>query len=446
MRLLTFLLAALLVATRSAPAATTQVLLSEVLGSWQGDDDVQFVELVVATAGATDVGGAALTFASDTGARTSFQLPADVANGDAGRRILLATARAATVTALTPDFVLPTGLLPPRAGRVCYQVPDADGGATAVDCLAYGGFGGGNGVFGAPLRAGPDDRSLERTQGTGVNRADWVARLQPTPANNADATVTLATLCGDGGIDAGEECDGESRGGATCRALGFARGTLGCTQCHLDTSTCVACGNGVVNGKEQCDGDDLGGRTCKALGFTGGTLGCSARCRLDPAACDPTFFVPGGGAARPDCLATWQVTNAAQRPGGDGRAPVRQRCHDGDPGCDADSVPAQCTFTVAVCFDRDDARLAACTARPIEGWTLVKPPLPALADAVAALAPSTVAGSAVAFVPPLDPSARCTAAIPIVVPAKRSLLLKTRTVATGAGPADLDTLRLACVP
>jgi hypothetical protein len=440
------LLTALLTAAVSAPAATAQVLLSEVLGSWQGDDNVQFVELVVATAGATGVGGTVLAFTSDTGERKSFQLPTAVANGDAGRRILAATTRAAEVTGLIPDFVLPAGLLPPRTGRVCYQVPDGEGGTIVLDCLAYGGFGGSNGAFGAPLRIGPDNRSLERVQGTGVNRDDWVGRLRPTPANNADATITLATLCGDGGIDAGEECDGDARGGATCRSLGFAHGTLACTQCHLDASACIACGNDVINGKEQCDGDDLGGRTCGALGFTGGALACSARCRFDTAGCDPTFFVPGGGPPRPDCLATWQVTNAAQRPGGDGRAPVRQRCRDGDPGCDTDTVPGQCTFPVAVCFDRDDARLATCRPQPIAGWTLVKPVLPELDDAVAALGPSSVAGGAVEFAPPLDVVARCTAPAAVVVRVRSTLLLKTRTTAAGGGPPDLDTLRLVCAP
>ncbi len=445
MRLLARLAQAVLLAATPTPAATTQVLLSEVLGSWQGDDEVQFVELVVAAVGATDVGGAVLTFATDAGERQSFQLPAAVANGDPGRRILVATARAATVIGLAPDFVLPAGLLAPRTGRVCYQVPDGLGGAVVVDCLAYGGFAGGNGSFGAPLRIGPDNRSLERDAGTGVNRSDWVGRLRPTPANNADATTTLETLCGDGGVDAGEECDGDLPSGATCRSQGFARGTLACTQCHLDTSGCIACGNDAVNGKEQCDGGDLGGRTCTALGFTGGALACTARCRLDTAGCDPTFFVPGGGPARSDCVATWQVTNAAQRPGGDGRAPVRQRCRDGDPGCDADATPGQCTFSVAVCFARDDARLAACRRQPIERWELVRPALPALGDAVAALAPSVLAGATVTFAPALDGAARCTAPVPIVVRARTALALRARTVTAG-GPADVDGLRLVCAP
>src|SRR5262249_60564365 len=45
---------------------------------------------------------------------------------------------------IVPDFILPSGLLPPRTGRVCYQIPDLLGGTSVVDCLAYGGVPGGN--------------------------------------------------------------------------------------------------------------------------------------------------------------------------------------------------------------------------------------------------------------------------------------------------------------
>jgi hypothetical protein len=445
-RLILFLAAAAVLAAATIHAATTPVLLSEVLGSWQGDGDVQFVELVVATAGATDLSGTALTFVSDAGDRRSFQLTAAVTNGDAGRRILVATTRAAQITGLAPDLVLPSGLLPPRTGRVCYQVPDGDGGATVVDCLAYGGFAGGNGSFGTPLRIGPDDRSLERVAGTGTNRMDWRGNLQPTPANNADATVTLATLCGDDHIDAGEECDGAPPPRTTCRSLGFARGTLACAQCHVDDSACIACGNDAINGKEQCDGDDLGGRTCAALGFTGGALGCTSRCRLDTASCDPTFFVPGGGRSGPECLAMWQIMNAAQRPEGDGAAPVRQRCRDGDSGCDADATDGTCTFTVAICFDRDDPRLASCRREAIESWTLVGSAPEELVAAVSALGPSSTGGGTVTFAPPLGPTEHCTAPVAVTVPSRGKLVLKARTTAAGGTPRDLDTLRLVCVP
>jgi hypothetical protein len=439
--------AVLLLTAASAAAATNQVLLSEVLGSWQGDDDVQFVELVVAVGGATDVTGGSLTFSTDTGDRRSFQIPGDVTNGDAGRRILFATTHGSEVIGIVPDFILPSGLLPPRTGRVCYQIPDDRGGTDVIDCLAYGGFTGSNGSFGAPLAIGPDDRSLERISASGTNRVDWRGRVQPTPADNADSTVTLATLCGDGHVDSGEECDGAPPAHTTCASLGFARGKIACTQCHVDASSCIACGNGAINGKEQCDGDDLGDRTCTALGFTGGTLACTPRCKLDTGGCDPTFFVPGGGPPRPDCLAEWRVTNAGQRPGGDGKAVVRQRCHDGDPGCDGDTTAGTCTFDVAVCFDHTDARLGSCQPELIESWALLGRATNAdVASAVAALGPSAVGGGSVTFQPPLDASERCTAPVAVVVPVRGKLALTTRTTAAAAVPRDTDTLRLVCVP
>ena len=129
----------------------------------------------------------------------------------------------------------------------------------------------------------------------------------------------------------------------------------------------------MINAREQCDGADLGGRTCAALGFTGGTLTCTPACRLSTRGCDPTFFVPGGGPPGPECLAEWRVMNAAGRPGADGKAAVRQRCRDGDVGCDADRAAGKCTFSVALCFDHADTRLPRCRAAPIESWTIVKP-------------------------------------------------------------------------
>jgi hypothetical protein len=442
-------LAAAVLLSTAAPvaAATNQVLLSEILGSWQGDDDVQFVELVLAVDGATDVSGASLTFASTgVGDRRSFQFIADVTNGDAGRRILLATTHGAQVMGIVPDFILPSGLLPPRTGRVCYQIPDLLGGTTLVDCLAYGGFTGSNGSFGVPLAIGPDDRSLERVSASGTNRVDWRGRLAPTPANNANALVTLASLCGDGTVDAGEECDGAPPRDTTCASLGFARGKLACTQCHVDASGCIACGNGAINGKEQCDGGDLGGRSCADLGFTGGALGCSAHCRLDTSTCDPTFFVPGGGPPRPECLATWRVTNAGQRPGGDGTAALRQRCRDGDAGCDSDATAGTCTFSVALCFDHEDARLGACQPSAIARWELLgQTSSPGLLDAVAALGPSVVDTGSVTFQPPLDASERCTPPVALVVPVRGKLALRTRATAA-SGMRDTDVLRLVCAP
>jgi hypothetical protein len=443
-----------------------------VLGSWQGDDTVQFVELRMLDVGQqflSDGGGTrgttALVFDDATGSadtRRVFTFTHDLAVGVQDARILVATPSLGTVAGgLAPDFVLPPGMLAPRNGRVCYVVnpPQPNSQPTGViDCVAYGKFSGENGPFGPATPITPDDRALARIALTGRNGDDWTGQLQPTPQRNDGTGVQLPTLCGDGLLSQGEECDGTALGGKTCASFDFAKGMLACVQCHFDKSGCSACGNDAINGNEECDGSDLGGRTCTALGFTGGELGCTDTCRLSTRNCSPTFLVPGGGPKGPECFAEWQVTNPTSRPGADGKAPVRQRCKDGDVGCDGDLAAGTCAFTVAVCFDRDDARLAvggrACKRVPIESWTLLAPASGTGADpllaAVAAIAPSSTDGGVVTFTPSLDATERCTAPVTISVATRGRrpgvLALRARTAGAGGRPRDLDTLKLVCAP
>jgi len=451
-----------LLTAQTAGASNHLIFIDEVLGSWQGNDAVQFVELRMRAAGQGALSeGGELVFddASGTAAtRRVFIFTLDVSRAQAGARVLIGTAGLTAVAGgLVPDFVLPRDMLEPRDGRVCYRVrPPSGDPPVVVDCVAYGAFVGDNGPFGPPTPVTPDNRALQRVALTGGNRADWEGALQPTPQNNFGAGAILQTLCGDDLLSQGEECDGTLFGGKTCASLGFASGRLGCEQCHIDSSRCSFCGNDALNPGEQCDGADLGGRTCATLGFTGGTLACTERCRLSTDGCDPTFFVPGGGPVGPECLAEWRITNAGQRPGASGKAPLRQRCLDGDPGCDADAAAGTCTFTVAVCLNRNDARLARgdrdCRREPIESWTLVAPAegVGDLLTAVAALGPAAVDAGVVTFAPPLDESERCTAPIPLVVPTRGTrpgrLALRTLTAAAGGRPRDRDALKLVCAP
>jgi len=123
---------------------------------------------------------------------------------------------------------------------------------------------------------------------------------------------------------------------------------------------------------------------------------CQPHCAAEPNGC-----IPGGGPARSDCLAEALV-----------RAPltVRQgrplpvvRCHDGDPSCDHDSTPGQCTFYVAWCFNVNDARLA-CRA---SGVTKLQAP-DFLRKAVGKLTHSSAGGAAVVFSPPFSSTDVCT--------------------------------------
>jgi hypothetical protein len=48
------------------------------------------------------------------------------------------------------------------------------------------------------------------------------------------------------------------------------------------------CGNGKLDAGEECDGTDLGQKTCVSLGYTGGELKCGAACALDKSGCQGT--------------------------------------------------------------------------------------------------------------------------------------------------------------
>jgi sugar lactone lactonase YvrE len=104
-------------------------------------------------------------------------------------------------------------------------------------------------------------------------------------------TVVVAGNCGNGVIEAGEDCDSADLGGQACSDVGFFGGTLRCTaQCVLDTRLCNNCGDGIINAAEGevCDGANLGGATCATLGpqFTAGAPGCDPQCgRLTSGTC-----------------------------------------------------------------------------------------------------------------------------------------------------------------
>jgi hypothetical protein len=446
------------------------IVVDEVLGSWQGDDTIQFVELRLLAPGQRSLSSAGgrgttdLVFFDATGSPAAARVVTftrDLDQAQAGSRVLVATQALAAFAGVTPDLILPTGVLAPLAGRVCYRVndpQDPNQNTGIIDCVAYGKYAGGTGTNGPPTPLTPQNRSLQRVNTTGTTVFDFDATLEPTPQNNAGVGVRLATLCGDGFVTGGEECDGTVPEGKTCASVGFASGKLACRQCHLDTSKCSFCGNDAINAGEECDGADLGGRTCERLGFTGGTLVCSDQCTVSTAGCDATFFVPGGGPRGPECLAAWRVLNATRRPGADGKAPVRQPCKSGDAGCDGDVLPGSCTFSLALCLDRDDARLAkgttACARPRIERVELLKPAgdanAAALLAAVGALGASSIEGGGVTFTPSLEATERCTDTVAVTVPTRGAkpgkLVLKLATTAAGGRPVDRDTIRLVCVP
>lgn len=162
-------------------------------------------------------------------------------------------------------------------------------------------------------------------------------------------------VCGDGVAEGTEECDLPDLRLATCQSLGFASGTLGCTEaCVLDTSACipgsVVCGDGVREGGEQCDGADLGGQSCGSLGLGSGALACTHECSFNTQGC----------AVQPVC--------------GNGQIEGGEECDDGNTvdcdGCSAGCLSESCGNGRVECDeecddgnqDNTDACLNDCTA------------------------------------------------------------------------------------
>ncbi|MBN2722433.1 MAG: thrombospondin type 3 repeat-containing protein [Deltaproteobacteria bacterium] len=110
-----------------------------------------------------------------------------------------------------------------------------------------------------------------------------------------DIDFSECTVCGDGTLDPGEECDGSEfiDGKDTCADWGFYEDSspVNCEFCNADYTMCSgpSCGDGVIDSTygETCDGANLGGSTdtCESVLGPGwvGTLRCNESCDIaDP--------------------------------------------------------------------------------------------------------------------------------------------------------------------
>jgi hypothetical protein len=154
------------------------------------------------------------------------------------------------------------GLLALLAGAGCAKGTEIDSGG-----LSFG-------VGSASVSAGPSTASSASETGDDTSMATSSAEVG-------------GENCGNGAIDAPEECDGPDLDEQSCATQGFSGGQLSCTgNCTFDTSMCSdACGNGAVDMGEDCDGDALGSGDCASEGYAGGTIDCNADCTYDTSGC-----------------------------------------------------------------------------------------------------------------------------------------------------------------
>jgi hypothetical protein len=124
-----------------------------------------------------------------------------------------------------------------------------------------------------------------------------------------ESGCTYNAKCGNHQLDPGEQCDGSilnnmqfdtnHDGIVDCKDFGYTGGTLSCgSDCNFNTSGCTKslgiCGDGKIEAGEQCDGLDLGGATCSSLGCGTGTLKCNLDCTFNKSSCsDPTCTTSG---------------------------------------------------------------------------------------------------------------------------------------------------------
>ncbi len=215
----------LLLGPGSAHALFDLAVIDEVMTSYGGDPNVQFVEIKQLAIAQNFVANSVLAVFDATGTYIGDLLvvPGNVVNSGAGVRWIMATTAFQTVSGLTPDFIMPAGL-PTGGGMVCWGAPglipplpaswDHTIPANYVDCLAYGTYSGPSNIHvGTPTSLDSDGHSLARLSDTNDNATDFACADPATPTNNGGSSASLAatTPCfGDPCATLGGDTDGDT--------------------------------------------------------------------------------------------------------------------------------------------------------------------------------------------------------------------------------------------
>lgn len=176
--------------------------IDELMTSYGGDANVQFVEILMTAGGQGVVNSSKLTAFDSQGQfiGTVLTVSGNVSGG-ADRRWIMGTTAFEQASGLDVDFVFAPGL-PVGGGMVCWGKPSVGNEDDAscdtsfgnyIDCVAYGSYSGPpNNCIGTATPLLPDGHSLRRSSCSSNNLADFECADPADPENNARASAQMA--------------------------------------------------------------------------------------------------------------------------------------------------------------------------------------------------------------------------------------------------------------
>lgn len=193
-------LAVALFTTAASPAFAVRHIMEihEVMTGLGGDTSYQYIELRLLAFGQTFTNGGTILARNADGSveNTIFTFPADVTNDGPGARIVIATANAATLMGITPDFTFAGGIFPDSGEIIIFP-------GEIADALQYGNYTGGDSPFGAngiaPGIPASGTAALQWSGASGDGRSgtDTVyALVENNPENNSGAIGNVIAVAG----------------------------------------------------------------------------------------------------------------------------------------------------------------------------------------------------------------------------------------------------------
>jgi hypothetical protein len=194
----------LLALPRPAVALFHFSVIDEVMTSYDGDPNAQFVEIRMLSGSQNRVDNTVLAKFDGSGNYEGdlLVIPADVTNSGNGVRWIMGTTAFEAASGIQVDFEFAPGLIQ-GSGMVCWGAPENllppmnpnswehDDPANYIDCLAYGTYSGPNPHGGDPTPLDADGHSLVRISETDDNLTDFACGDPATPTNNAGNSAEL---------------------------------------------------------------------------------------------------------------------------------------------------------------------------------------------------------------------------------------------------------------